>query len=60
MSATVLRDAKLRRDGSNGINVTFQKFGPARAFRIATVLAERHETQKAVPVSACMSPGCGT
>jgi len=52
VSAKVLQDATLRRDASKGINVNFQKFGPARAFRIAQDLAERHETQKDVPVSA--------
>ena len=52
VSAKVLQDAMLRRDASKGISVSFQKFGPARAFRIAQDLAERHATQKDVPVSA--------
>jgi len=52
VSAKVVQDATLRRDASKGISVSFQKFGPAKAFRIAQDLAERHATQKDVPVSA--------
>ena len=51
VSAKVLQDAMLRRDASKGISVNFQKFGPARAFRIAQDLAERDATQKDVPMS---------